>query len=363
MRTTHVWCSGNLYRLSVGAGALTLLGDELDRLGFSGTVVVVTDEIVDGLYGRSVEATLRASGFRPALVVIPPGEELKSLDTAAMLYGRLNELGAERTTPLVALGGGVVGDLTGFVAATYFRGLPLVHAPTTLLAQVDSSIGGKVAVNHGMLKNNVGAFHQPAAIVSDTSTLATLPEREFQNGLAEVIKSAAIRDEGFFYYLETEMDRIREREGSVLERVVTVTAGIKAAVVLEDERDEGVRNILNFGHTVGHGVESASGFSLCHGEAVAVGMVAASRMAAAMGLCTPADVDRIRAVLVRAGLPVGIPQEVDLSRVASAMRHDKKARKGRLRFVLPTRIGDVVVRDDVPLDLVEEVLRTGRGNA
>jgi 3-dehydroquinate synthase len=363
MRTTHVWCSGNLYRLSVGAGALRLLGDELDRLGFSGTVVVVTDETVDGLYGRQVEVMLREAGFQPACIVIPPGESMKSLETAGMLYGRLNELGAERGTPLVALGGGVVGDLTGFVAATYFRGLPLVHVPTTLLAQVDSSIGGKVAVNHGMLKNNVGAFHQPSAIVSDTSALASLPEREFRNGLAEVIKSAAIRDEGFFQYLETEMDRVKERDDAVLEKVVAVTAGIKSAVVQEDERDQGIRNILNYGHTVGHGVESASAFALCHGEAVAVGMVAAARMAAAMGLCEPTEVERLRDLLLRAGLPVAIPEGMDLHAVTAAMGRDKKLLKGRLRFVLPTRIGEVVVRDDVPAQLVEEVLQTSHAIA
>jgi 3-dehydroquinate synthase len=187
--------------MSVGAGALGLVGDELLRLGFSGTVVVVTDENVAGLFGTE------------EFIVIPPGEEQKCLETAGMMYGRLNEIGAERATPLVALGGGVVGDLTGFVAATYFRGLPLVHVPTTLLAQVDSSIGGKVAVNHGHLKNNIGAFHQPSAIIADTSSLAHLPEREFRNGLAEVIKSAAIRDEGFFRYLEDEMsiDELREK--------------------------------------------------------------------------------------------------------------------------------------------------------
>jgi len=358
VRTTHVWCSGNLYRLSVGSGALRLLGDELDRLGFSGTVVVVTDETVNELYGHRVESSLREAGFRPAFAVIPPGESLKSLETAGMLYGRLNELGAERTTPLVALGGGVVGDLTGFVAATYFRGLPLVHVPTTLLAQVDSSIGGKVAVNHGMLKNNVGAFHQPAAIVSDTSTLASLPEREFGNGLAEVIKSAAIRDEGFFQYLESEVDLIEQRQGAVLEKVVAVTAGIKSAVVQEDERDQGLRNILNYGHTVGHGVESASGFSLCHGEAVAIGMVAAARMAATMGVCEDAVVERLRHLLVRFGLPVGMPDGIDLGAVTAAMGRDKKMLRGRLRFVLPTRIGEVVVRDDVPAELVEEVLHT-----
>ena len=294
MRTSHVWCSGNLYRMSIGAGAVELAGDELSRLGFSGTVVVVTDENVVGLFGDTVEKSLVAHGFRPEFIVIPPGEDQKSLETAGVMYGRLNEVGAERSTPLVALGGGVVGDLTGFVAATYFRGLPLVHMPTTLLAQVDSSIGGKVAVNHGKLKNNIGAFHQPVGIIADTSALALLPDREFRNGLAEVIKSAAIRDEGFFHYLETEIEHVMERHDRALERIVAVTASIKASVVEEDEKDTGLRNILNYGHTVGHGVESASSFSLCHGESVSIGMVAAGHIALALGMVAPTEVERLK---------------------------------------------------------------------
>lgn len=356
MRTSHVWCSGNLYRMSVGAGALGLVGGELLRLGFSGTVVVVTDENVAGLFGTEVKRCLTASGFAPEFIVIPPGEAQKCLETAGMMYGRLNEIGAERATPLVALGGGVIGDLTGFVAATYFRGLPLVHVPTTLLAQVDSSIGGKVAVNHGHLKNNIGAFHQPSAIIADTSSLAHLPEREFRNGLAEVIKSAAIRDEGFFRYLEDEMEHVLARNQSALERIVAVTAGIKASVVEEDEKDTGLRNILNYGHTVGHGIESASSFSLGHGESVSIGMVAAGLIAAAMGIAASAEVERLRALLVRAGLPVSVPERVNADAVVNAMNRDKKISRGRLRFVLLTRIGEAVVRNDVPMELVRETL-------
>jgi 3-dehydroquinate synthase len=272
------------------------------------------------------------------------------------LYGQLNEIGAERGTPLLALGGGVVGDLTGFVAATYFRGLPLVHVPTTLLAQVDSSIGGKVAVNHGMLKNNIGAFHQPLAIIADTSALETLPEREFRNGLAEVIKSAALRDEGFFRYLETAIEQIMGRDQRALEHMVAATAGIKSSVVEEDEKDTGLRNILNYGHTIGHGVESASSFSLCHGECVAIGMVAAGHIAIAMGMVSPVEVERLRALLLRAGLTVAVPESVDRDTVLAAMTRDKKILKKRLRFILPTRIGEVVMRDDVPMDLVRETL-------
>ncbi len=356
MRTTHVWCSGNLYRMTIGAGALGVVAEELVRLGFSGTVVVITDQTVDSLFGDQVRQSLLDGGFSPVLIVLPAGEEQKSLETSSMLYGRLNEIGAERSTPLIALGGGVVGDLTGFVAATYFRGLPLVHVPTTLLAQVDSSIGGKVAVNHGRLKNNIGAFHQPVSVVTDTSVLRQLPEREFCNGLAEVIKTAMIRDEAFFCYLEAEIDRVMARDESVLEKVVAATASIKAAVVEEDEKDTGLRNILNFGHTVGHGIESASAFSLSHGEAVAIGMIAAGQIAGHLGMVSAPDLERLRALLKRAQLPVSIPCSLDIDAVLSAMTRDKKVAKGRLRFVLPTKIGEVHIHRDVPMDLVKETL-------
>ncbi len=356
MKTTHVWCSGNLYRITIGSGALALMADELERLGFSGTIVVVTDENVAGLFGDEVERVLSGGAFTPRFIVIPPGEEQKSLDMAGMMYGRLNELGAERATPVVALGGGVIGDLVGFVAATYFRGLPLVHAPTTLLAQVDSSIGGKVAVNHGRLKNNIGAFHQPIAIITDTFVLAHLPEREFRNGLAEVIKTAMIADEAFFGCLESDINRLLERDVSVLERTVATTAGIKAAVVEEDERDTGLRNILNFGHTIGHGIESASAFSLSHGEAVAIGMVAASRIATSMGVLSTSVLDRLTGLLVRAGLPVTVPLSIDVDAVLRAMTRDKKMAQGRLRFVLPTSVGKVHIRNDVSTELVRETL-------
>jgi len=356
MRTTRVWCSGTVYRMSIGTGMLRQAGDELDRLGFSGRAVVVTDETVGALFGEELERSLRDAGFDPGTIVIPPGEEHKSLETAGVIYSRLNEIAAERSTPRLALGGGVIGDLTGFVAATYFRGLPLVHVPTTLLAQVDSSLGGKVAVNHGMLKNNVGGFHQPVAVLADISTLLRLPEREFRNGLAEVIKSAVIRDEGFLEFLESRMEDVLLRDESVLEKMVAVTAGIKASVVQEDERDHGLRNILNFGHTIGHGVETASGFALCHGEGVAIGMVAAAKMSAAMGLLEPGELARLRSLLVRAGLPVTMPEGIDPSVVLAAMARDKKRAGGRLRFVLPTRMGEVVIRNDVPGKLVEETV-------
>ncbi|MBN1857058.1 MAG: 3-dehydroquinate synthase [Dehalococcoidia bacterium] len=363
MRTTHVWCSGNLYRLTVGPGALQQTGEELRRLGFRSTAVVVTDETVGALFGADIERSISDAGLSPHVITIPPGEDQKSLATASVLYEHLNEMGAERSTPLVALGGGVIGDLTGFVAATYFRGLPLLQIPTTLLAQVDSSIGGKVAINHGMLKNNVGAFHQPLSVIADTSTLLHLPARDLGNGLAEVVKSAMIRDAGFFEFLEASMDEVLGQDSLALEKVVALTARIKSAVVQEDERDSGLRNILNFGHTIGHGIETASEFALCHGEGVAIGMVAAARLARTLGMIDEEDAERLSSLLLRAGLPVRIPADLDPAIVMSAMARDKKRLDGRLRFILPTRVGEVVVRADVPEQLVEDTLLSCYDNA
>ncbi len=356
MKTLEVRCSDNPYRMLIGAGALEMVADELIRLGFSGTVVVVTDETVAGLFGACLEEYLRRGGLLPQLEVISPGEAQKNLETASALYSRLNDLGAERSTPMLALGGGVIGDLTGFVAATYFRGLPLVHVPTTLVAQVDSSIGGKVAVNHGRLKNNIGSFYQPASVVADTASLLHLPEREYRNGLAEVIKSAMIRDAQFFGYLESNIERVVARDSETLEYVVAVTAGIKATVVEEDEKDMGLRNILNFGHTVGHGIETASAFSIAHGEAVAIGMVAATRIASSMQIMSASCCERLKTLLQRAGLPVAVPLHVDRDDVVDAMMHDKKRVKGRLRFILPVSIGEVQIRDDVPAEQVYQTL-------
>jgi len=357
MRTTHVWCSGNLYRLRIGAGAMGLIGDELRGLGFSGRVVVVTDSNIAPLYLDTVVQSLTQHGLNVREVVLDAGEEQKTLASAERMYDVLNDAGAERGTPVIALGGGVVGDLGGFVAATYFRGVPLIHVPTTLLAQVDSSIGGKVAVNHGKLKNNIGAFHQPLAILSDTAALHTLPEREYRNGLAEVVKSAVIRDAQFFSFLEENAERIIDRQDEVMEAVVAATARIKAAVVQEDERDGGIRNILNFGHTIGHGIESASGFSVSHGESVGIGMIGACHIACAMGIASDDTLKRVEYLLERIGLPLRIPVDILMEEITEAMRRDKKVSRGRLRFILPLHIGEVVIRDDVADDMVVDAVR------
>jgi 3-dehydroquinate synthase len=299
--------------------------------------------------------SLASEGLSGTTLEVAEGEEQKSLETAGRLYTELSRLDAERSIPILALGGGVIGDLAGFVAATYMRGVPLVQLPTTLLAQVDSSIGGKVAVNHGRLKNNIGAFYQPRLVLSDTVVLKTLPAREFANGLAEVIKSAVIGDGDLFSFLETNLDSIKGQKEEVLEEIVFRSARIKAAVVEKDETDQDLRNVLNFGHTVGHGIETASGFMIEHGGAVAIGMLAAAAVSQRLGLFGEDEFARLKALIRAACLPTEVSGG-KVNDILAAMRHDKKIEGGRLRFVLPRAIGDVIISDEVELSLVEEVL-------
>ncbi|MFH1003724.1 MAG: 3-dehydroquinate synthase, partial [Chloroflexota bacterium] len=274
---------------------------------------------------------------------------------AGRLYAELTEARAERLTPVLALGGGVIGDLAGFVAATYLRGVPLIQLPTTLLAQVDSSIGGKVAVDYGQLKNRIGAFYQPRLVITDTATLQTLPPPLLADGLAEVIKSAVIRDKELFVYLEKHLAAILALEEERLEEVVFRTARIKAAVVAADEKESGLRAILNYGHTVGHALETVSDFGLSHGAAVAIGMVVAAALAQRMGLLKAEVVTRLEKLVRGAGLPIRIPG-LDPERIIKAVGYDKKVMQGRARFILPRDIGEVFISDEVSLPLLKEVL-------
>lgn len=353
MRVIKVNLESRSYQIFVGAGILRQAGKWLKEAGLSGRLVIITNPVVQSLCGSELRKRLVADGFTATVLTVADGEEQKSLETAGRLYAELTTACAERAMPILAMGGGVIGDLAGFVAATYMRGVPLVQIPTTLLAQVDSSIGGKVAVNHGQLKNKIGAFYQPRLVISDIATLKTLPAREFANGLAEVIKGAVIRDRDLFAFLENNLDRIKDE--AVLEEVVFRSAGIKARVVEQDEMDLGLRNILNFGHTVGHAIESVSGFGVGHGQAVAMGMIAAARIACRMGLFKDGELTRLRSLIEAAGLPVEMPR-LNVKKVIQAMKHDKKISGGRVRFVLPRAIGDVFVTDEVSLSLVEEVL-------
>jgi 3-dehydroquinate synthase len=337
------------YEVRVGAGLLPRIGLWLKEKGFSGRAVIITDSVVKELYADALYTGLANAGFNVTLLDVPAGEDQKSLAIAGRLYNKLTAAYAERTTPVLALGGGVIGDLAGFVAATYLRGVPLINVPTTLLAQVDSSIGGKTAVDHGRLKNIVGVFYQPQMVIADTETLRTLPQEELTSGMAEVIKHAAIRDN------HSNMEKARLLDLGVLESIVLENARIKSEVVGKDEREAGLRAVLNYGHTVGHAIETVSGFELKHGQAVAIGMVVAARIANRMDILNIDDTARLEDLVRQAGLPVRMP-DLDIGQVIEAMKHDKKVRQDKLRFVLLKSIGHAFVSDEVSPALVEEVL-------
>ncbi len=355
MKKLKVSLDSRSYEIHIGSGVLRHTGHQLKEKGFAGKVVIITNPIVNKLYGNALKQGLTRDGFTAIFLEVPDGEEQKSLEAAGKLYHELTNHYVERTTPILALGGGVIGDLAGFVAATYLRGVPLVQIPTTLLAQVDSSIGGKVAVNHGQLKNNIGAFYQPKLVITDIDTLKTLPAKELANGLTEVIKSAVIWDREFFAYLERNLDRVKSLEAKVLEEIVFQSAKIKAEVVEKDEKDLGLRNILNYGHTIGHAIESASDFKIEHGEAVAIGMLAAGKISNQMGILDQKELARLKRVIEKVGLPTEMPS-LKVKRLIQAMEHDKKVLGGKIRFVLPKSIGNVFITDEVSPSLIEQVL-------
>jgi 3-dehydroquinate synthase len=350
---------GRHYDVLVGPGLLDQAGALLTDAGLQGKAMIISDDTVAHLYGDRLKRALSGAGFDTAMISIPPGEGQKSLETAALLYGRLTDLNAERTTPILALGGGVIGDLAGFVAATYMRGVPLVQIPTTILAQCDSSIGGKTAVNHGTLKNRIGAFYQPRLTISDVSLLQTLDRREVSDGLSEVIKHGVILDAALFQFLEDNIEQIRGLDGSLLEHAVAASARIKAGIVVQDELDLGLRNVLNYGHTVGHAVETVSHLSIWHGEAVAIGMAVEARLARELGLLQNAEVARIVNLLERAGLKTALPA-LDRASMMAALMHDKKVAGGRVKFALPQGIGKVVLTDLVDQALLDIVMDESR---
>lgn len=321
------------------------------------SALVVTDSNMEGRIGPYAEA-LRSVGIATEVAVVPPGEASKCMDVASGLYDRLIAMRADRHTVVVAFGGGVIGDLGGFVSATYARGLPLLMIPTTLLAQVDSSVGGKVGVNHPGAKNIIGAFHQPVGVWIDTKTLETLPDRELRCGLAEVVKYGVILDPDFFDRVESNVDAILSRDAAALRSIVATSCACKADVVTKDEREEtGLRAVLNFGHTIGHAIEAVAGYDgpYQHGEAVSIGMVAEARLAERLGWIGGEEVARLRHLLERLGLPVTSPG-LPLEPLLDAMTRDKKNRGGRVRFVLPRSIGRVELTDAATTDDLRPIL-------
>lgn len=351
------------YHIYIGSGLLAELGVYLKSLGLSEKALLVTNPKVGALYGELVEKSLREGGFEAIVAEVPDGEEAKSLAVAENLYDLAYAGGLDRQSPVVALGGGVVGDLAGFVAATYMRGVPFIQAPTTLLAQVDSSVGGKVAVNHPRGKNIIGAFYQPKVVLADINTLSTLEPRELKAGLAEVIKYGVIADAVFFAWLEENLDKVLSLEPAALFHTVATSCRIKARVVEEDETEQGSRAILNFGHTIGHAIEALTGYKVYrHGEAVAVGMAAEARIAEALGVFPEEEATRLEMLISRTGLPVEAPPDLFSSIAAgkekeflALMQRDKKALAGKFTFALPVQAGRAKVFRDVPKEVIKQV--------
>lgn len=358
MRTVPVSLGDRSYRIHVGNRLLARLGSECSRLGLGRRCAVITDAVVGPLHAESVKVSLVAAGFEPVSITVPSGETAKSLRVVSDCYDQLAAARLERKSFIVALGGGVVGDLAGFVAATYLRGIPFVQVPTTLLSQVDSSVGGKVGVNLKAGKNLVGAFHQPRLVLCDLDTLGTLPERELRAGLGEVIKYGIIHDPALFRRLERTMPQLLARDPATLSSVIARCCAIKAEVVGQDETESGLRAILNFGHSIGHGLEAISGYGhYLHGEAISIGQVAAAHLSAWLLGLSPREVTRIRDLFIAADLPVTVqlsPQQRQA--LFKAMSLDKKVSGGELRFVLARRIGAVEFGQSVPATLVNQAL-------
>lgn len=341
------------YEIVIQSGILSQIGNVLQEAGCSGRVGIVTNPVVNKLYGRAVHRALRQAGFTSFSIMVPDGEQAKTVKWVSNILDALVTQRVERQDCLLALGGGVTGDVAGFAASTYLRGIPFVQVPTTLVAQVDSSVGGKTGVNHPNGKNLIGAFYQPQIVVIDPQVLQTLPSRHWIAGLAEVIKYGMIADKEFFEYLEQHVEGLRRQSEEVLLHVLRRCCEIKADVVAGDERESGRRRILNYGHTVGHALESCGHYrKWIHGEAVGLGMVQEASMAQHLGMCSGEIVKRQDELIKGVGLPSVIPKKIKFLELWQAMQHDKKVLKGAIHCVLPTCIGEVAV---VPL--VRESIR------
>ncbi len=340
MRTITVNLGERSYPIHLGEDLLPYAGEILKQVRCGQKVGIITNPTVAALYLKTVQEALTRSGFTVTPVIVPEGEEYKNLKSLSIIYDRLIEERFERNSALIALGGGVVGDLTGFAAATLLRGVAYIQIPTTLLAQVDSSVGGKTGINHREGKNLIGAFYQPRLVLIDVDALKTLPRRELVAGLAEVIKYGIIEDPALFALLEEKMERVLALDKDLLVQAIASSCAIKARVVEKDEREEDYRSVLNFGHTIGHALESLTGYEgFLHGEAVAIGMVQAASISAREGLCDEASFQRIRKIIRMAGLPAEIPSTIEPTDLIRKMEIDKKAAEGKIKFVLCAGIG------------------------
>ena len=356
MKTLQVSLGERSYPIYIGADLLSqteLLAQHIKNT----QVCIVTNSTVSPLYLKQLLASLSAD-FRCETVILPDGEQYKSLTELNQIFDQLLQSQFSRQVTLIALGGGVIGDMTGFAAACYQRGVPFIQIPTTLLSQVDSSVGGKTAVNHALGKNMIGAFYQPACVIADTSTLNTLDDRQLSSGLAEVIKYGLINDISFFEWLEHNMAGLRDRDAVLLAEAIERSCQNKADIVAQDEREQGVRALLNLGHTFGHAIETGMGYGeVLHGEAIAIGMMMAADLSQRLGWLTASDAARMEQLFVAAGLPVSVPTEMSEAQFMSLMAVDKKVQDGVIRLVLLKGIGHAVMSDDYgPAKLAETLM-------
>ena len=345
------------YDILIGSGIRKQVGELLKPIFEPSRVIVITHPSINDLYGEEVVANFIEQGWTTDIIEVPEGESSKSLDQAEKLYDHLLKLNCDRKSLLVALGGGVIGDLVGFVAATYQRGIPFIQVPTTLLSLVDSSVGGKTAVNHPKGKNMIGAFYQPHLVVADLETLQTLSQKEYRAGLAEVVKYGVIADANLFEFLETNYEKIINIDQNFLTYIVETSCAIKASVVEKDERESHYRMILNFGHTFGHAIESLTEYSqFVHGEAVAIGMVLATKLSHSVGKCSEDVPRRLEVLLKNFGLPVDMPT-LNSSAVIKSLYHDKKTVENKIKFILVKEIGSIEIVDQVSEAEILKVLR------
>ena len=350
------------YSVEIRPGLFSSLPEMLLKDAGEGRLFIVTDATVARLYARDIVRRLRDAGTAPKLLVVPSGERSKSERVAYRLQSRLLREGIRRDSLIVAFGGGVVGDLAGYVAATVLRGVRFVQVPTTLLAQVDSSVGGKVGIDHPSGKNLIGAFHQPVSVYCDPLVLRTLAPREFRNGLAEVIKIAAALDAGFFAYIEEHAGNISRSNTRILTTLIERSVALKASIVEQDERESGLRAALNLGHTIGHALEASGGFALKHGEGVAIGLAAEARMASAMHLLPDEECTRLIGTLRKTGLPTELPKKVRAGRFLASLALDKKGSWTGARFVFLRKIGTSALGIEVPEELIRKSIGLGSIN-
>ena len=347
----------NSYEIAIASGNLSQLGEKMKQLKLGKKVLVVSNPEIFGHYGETCLKSLENAGFDVYHHLIPPGEVHKNPQSIQKVYDTALDNHLERSSTLVALGGGVIGDMTGFAAATWLRGINFLQVPTSLLAMVDASVGGKTGVNHPQGKNLIGAFYQPKLVLIDPDVLQTLPEREFRAGIAEVIKYGVIWDAELFSQLEqaSDIDSFENIDPEFLNTILIRSCQAKADVVSQDEKESGLRAILNYGHTIGHAIESLTNYTeFVHGEAVALGMVAAGEIAIQMGLWKEAEGNRQNNLIVKAGLPTKVTSEVKVKDVLEAIKSDKKVKSGKVRFILPTTIGEVKITDKVSSDVIKE---------